>query len=470
MLEKLRSVAPVEAAKLLPFQSTLAPAPTGFAFLGAGIWFWTIELAVGWETSRTPLLAGAAVLLTASIYLLRLRALPWLAQVFLASAGLHWLASYGNLIGLHAAPPVWNPLVLLASTLALGHWWQWRRATGTDPRVRAWGAAELDAVFAVILLNFWLRQHTPWENAGWMAEAALLSMVILGYGVVTRYQALAEAGQLLLGASVWNFVRQWDHPWRGAGAERWLALSPLLAVLAALVVGRRFAPPGVLDRGPLGRIARVYEIAATLLFLAWAERYLPLAVQPASLALAGAAVFAVGCVYRTIRWQILSAVPTVFGLGVFLFENTADRQNWLGLTTAVILAGQQQFGKRWLANDAPAWFPAKAQGTLMTAAVLCAWAFLTARMERLEGSAFTLAASWALFAPLVFAAGLVLHERVYRWLGLLVLAATLGHIVLFDICQLDTLGKAISFFVLGLVVLGVGFFYVRFQSKFRDLL
>ena len=51
-----------------------------------------------------------------------------------------------------------------------------------------------------------------------------------------------------------------------------------------------------------------------------------------------------------------------------------------------------------------------------------------------------------------------------------ILAATLGHIVLFDIGQLDTLGKAISFFVLGLVVLGVGFFYVRFQSKFRDLL
>ena len=193
------------------------------------------------------------------------------------------------MLGLRVAPPVWNPLVLLASTLALGHWWQWRRATGAEPRGRAWGAAELDAVLAVVLLNFWLRQHTPWGDVGWMAEAALLSMVILGYGVLTRYRALAEAGQLLLAASVWNFIRQWDHPWSGAGAERWLALGPLMATLAALVVGRRFAPPGTLDRGALGRIARIYEIAAILLFLAWAERYVPPAVQPALLTLAGAA-------------------------------------------------------------------------------------------------------------------------------------------------------------------------------------
>ena len=65
---------------------------------------------------------------------------------------------------------------------------------------------------------------------------------------------------------------------------------------------------------------------------------------------------------------------------------------------------------------------------------------------------------------------MILRERVYRWLGLLILAATLGHIILFDVSHLDSLGRAISAFALGLVVLGMGFFYNRFQSKFRDLL
>ena len=63
-----------------------------------------------------------------------------------------------------------------------------------------------------------------------------------------------------------------------------------------------------------------------------------------------------------------------------------------------------------------------------------------------------------------------MRERVYRWLGLIVLAVTLGHIVLFDLSRLDSLGRAISSFVLGLVVLGMGFIYNRYHAKFRDFL
>ncbi len=304
-----------------------------------------------------------------------------------------------------------------------------------------------------------------------MAEAAGLSLVVLGYGLATRYRALAAAGQLLLAASILRFVERWDHPWWGVGTERWLALSPLLAMLASLVIGRRFSAAGRFDQGWPGRLAAVYELVAMGLFLAWVSRYVPVEGRFALWCLGGAAVFALGAVYRRKRWLVLSVLPTVAALIAFWFvEESLVRRHILGLIGALVLAGQQQFGKRRLGKAAGALFPARAQAALMTAAVFCAWAFVTARTERWQGSAFTVAASWSLFAPLVFAAGLLLHERVYRWLGLIVLAATLGHIVLFDISQLDTLGKAISFFALGLVVLGVGFFYVRFQSKFRDLL
>ena len=455
------------------FAQAQALAPWWFAVLGSAAWFWTIENAVSNEVERAPLMAGAALLLTASIYVLRVKALPWIAQIFLFSAGLYWLANRSVWTLLETMPPVWNTSLVLGSTLALGHWWQWQRTTTNASRLTGWvkAPAVADALLAVVLLGVWLHPHAPWGDAGWMAEAALLSLALLGYGLLTRYRALAAAGQLLLLVSVVQFFNQWDRPWDGAGAERWLALVPLAAILATLAIGRRSAPAGGFDQGWLGRIAVVYEGVALVLFLFWVGRYVPPAVRFPLLVLGGALIFGLGCLSRVRRWLVLSIVPTVAALCVFwLVDDSIERRSWLALAGALLLAAQQQFGKRWLKEDAPAWFPAKAQGALMTAAVCCAWAFLTARMERWEGSAFTLAASWSLFAPLVLAAGLVLRERVYRWLGLLILAATLGHIVLFDLSGLDSLGRAISSFALGLVVLGMGFFYNRYHSKIRDLL
>ena len=456
-----------------PFDQMLAEVPPCFALLGSAVCFWMIERPVTAEVGRAPLLAGAAVLLTASVYVLRVRALPFLAQVYLTAAHVHWMAAYvfGDWNRWRPMPPVWNPLALLACTLALGHWWQWRQTTDGALRHRWRDFALLDAAWTVSLLYFFLRPHRPGPDAVWMAEAAGLSLTVLAYGICTRYRTLAAAGQALLAMSVVHFFNQWDHAWPGGGMERFLALSPLLTILLTLAVGRRLLPAHSFDQGRPGLMNTLYELLALVLFLFWTERYVPRSCQFALLTLAGALVFALGCRCREKRWELLSAVPTGVGLLIFfLIEETPERQDWLGLAGAAILAGQQQFGKRWLEEDAPAYFPARAQAALITAAVLCAWAFLTARMARWEGSAFTLAASWSLFASLVFATGIFLRERVYRWLGLLILAATLGHIILFDISQLDSLGRAISSFVLGLVVLGMGFFYNRFQSKFRDLL
>ena len=471
LIKKFRGQASAEGGAAAAFGRSLAPVPAFCGFLGAAAWFWTIEQSAHGRAEGVLWLAGGALLLTALVYSLRVQALPWYAQGYLLVACLLRLGDHHLPFSASDLLPAWNQLALLATVLAIGHWWQWRRTTDGPWRYAGGEVAVWDALLAVGLLNHWLGASLSNEDARWMAESAGLSLVVLGYGLATRYRALAAAGQLLLAGSIWCFVLQWDHSWLGVGPERWLALAPLLAMLAALVIARRSAPAGRVDQGWPGRIVTVYEVVATLLFIAWVSRYVPENGRFALYCLGGGAVFALGCVYRHKRWLVLSAIPTGVALMVFwAAEGSSGHRHWLTLVGVLVLAGQQQFGKRSLQKDAPTWFPAKAQAVLITAAVFCAWAFVTARMERWEGSAFTLAASWALFAPLVFAAGLLLHERVYRWLGLVVLAATLGHIVLFDISQLDTLGKAISFFALGLVVLGIGFFYVRFQSKFRDLL
>ncbi len=104
-----------------------------------------------------------------------------------------------------------------------------------------------------------------------------------------------------------------------------------------------------------------------------------------------------------------------------------------------------------------------------TLGTLCGWCYVSYHLTLLPGSAFNLAARWSLYAAAVFGVGLALHERVYRWLGLFILVATLGRVVFIDVWQLDSMERALSFLTLGLVLLALGFFYTRFGAKIRDM-
>jgi uncharacterized membrane protein len=108
--------------------------------------------------------------------------------------------------------------------------------------------------------------------------------------------------------------------------------------------------------------------------------------------------------------------------------------------------------------------------TAMVLGTLCGWCYVSQHLTLFSGSAFNIAARWSLYAAAVFAIGLALRERTYRWVGLLILVATLGRVALFDIWQIDLLERALSLLTLGLVLLGIGFFYTRFGAKVRDLL
>ena len=70
----------------------------------------------------------------------------------------------------------------------------------------------------------------------------------------------------------------------------------------------------------------------------------------------------------------------------------------------------------------------------------------------------------------LFACGIVLRERVYRWVGLAILAAALGRVVLFDVWKLETLYRVLSFMALGVVLLVLGFIYNKYAEKIRQWL
>jgi uncharacterized membrane protein len=83
---------------------------------------------------------------------------------------------------------------------------------------------------------------------------------------------------------------------------------------------------------------------------------------------------------------------------------------------------------------------------------------------------FYLTASWSLLALVLFGVGLLLRERMYRWVGLGVLACTLRRVVIFDVWKLETTYRILSFMALGIVLLVLGFIYSKYQEKIREWL
>jgi len=70
----------------------------------------------------------------------------------------------------------------------------------------------------------------------------------------------------------------------------------------------------------------------------------------------------------------------------------------------------------------------------------------------------------------VFAAGFALRERMYRWLGLAVLAGALARVVFLDVWQLALAYRVLAFMALGVVLIVLGYIYTRWQDKIREWL
>ncbi len=81
-----------------------------------------------------------------------------------------------------------------------------------------------------------------------------------------------------------------------------------------------------------------------------------------------------------------------------------------------------------------------------------------------------LTAGWSGLALVLFTCGIVLRERVYRWLGLGILACALGRVFLFDVWKLHTLYRILSFMALGIVLLVLGFIYNKYEEKIKEWL
>jgi len=373
---------------------------------------------------------------------LRKRLLEFRIQAYaLASAGA--VASGYLYIADHSQPP-WIGLALTlaaAYTCALRSRWNSGALAEPESSMLAGGASAATAALAAILI---------WNTvpAGYVAMAwILLALVLFEAGNRTlprELRTMSWAVAALGGAAlVWTHA---DQFFKFTYVEVWA--SYLVASLAAWAMAGRAAwlPPANLSARERSAFADIMSAAGAFAAMAFLWLVLP---DPAV----------------SMAWAALGvAVSELFGLA-----GTAV----LALTVARTLAFD-------LGNDGR---------VLSTSPVIAALYFMAYRLSGRLGRAYLWTAS-ATVAALLYAsvsgglftvalgleglallgAGFGLRERILRLQGLALLLACILKLFVYDLRNLETVYRILSFIVLGLIMLCVSWIYTRFREHIRRLL
>ena len=313
-----------------------------------------------------------------------------------------------------------------------------------DPRAAWFVALALVSGAAVMRHEVSLANHAPALAAAAMLAAFLAPLHGLG--------ELALLGQSYLAFALYESAPGW---WR-----------PLIILAAAVSMNDWWLRQKSL---PISEFARLgirlaYIVAALWIFLPWTSGYI--ADRWQFLFLNGVALALFLWAILTKNWLRLAVAGLLALIGAWNFLFGAMHA-WPDLAAIFILLAAQQIGKRFAPSAEQ--FSALAQNAMIGTGVLCLWVYVTRAVGRGEWIFYTTVA-WSALGGAVLAGGFVLRERVYRYAGLLILGCALGRIVFIDVWQLETLSRAVSFIVLAVVLLALGFAYNKFAARLREWL
>jgi len=438
----------------------LRAAPTYFSAFA--LMLWSLAIWQNVSSSHRPAAYALMVLAcVASIHVLRLRELALLAQLLLPAAALLFIV---YLQSADAAELWWAYASVGGVALALVHWWQRQRVVELGTEGRHAGQVLMAIVFAGVT-GLWLEPLCNPES--WLLATSGLVLVLTAYGLLTRNGIIALVGQGFAAAAVISFLLH-----AGSGNLTWLAaLAPLLSLGALAVGGQRWSVsradslPGIASQ--VQPLARWYGRLAMALLAWWLFQYADVQELVWSYTAMGTVAFVLSGVIKhrdLLRFAIVLHGCAVLGLLYQLSSETAVY--WPNFVSVLAWMALQQAARRQAER-----FPGSAliHNTAMIVAGIALWS-LGSRWVMQGFSGFYLTAGWSLYAFGVFALGIALRERIYRWIGLAVLGAALGRVAIFDVWKLDTLYRILSFFALGLVLLVLGFIYNKYQERIRQWL
>jgi len=397
--------------------------------------------------------AGVAALLTASIYVLRMPEVTYGAQAFALAAAGAWLieAAKHNL----SLTPLLTTVALLG---ALMHWWSRQRIVPMDAHLKI-GTEAFYALGTTGVLLLWTLIRFPEKES--LLTLPVGALCLLAYAFITRAWPLAISSQFFSLATILAMVLDLSEPGSWWQITASLALFVSQAILIQACAHR--APADVVEH--IRTYAQMLRVAALLIGLGIIQVYVPEPWQFLVFSALAFGLFVVGI--RLAPGELLAAAALASAMAAWhfiprnLFSGELRPTDFIGLGLILVA---QQIGKR--SPRAATVFNSHLQGLLIILGLLGLW-LVTGRWVATVQSGFLLTVAWSLFALLTFGAGVALRERLYRWIALGVLALAIGRLFLFDVWQLDTIFRILSFLVLGAVLLALGFLYNRLAGLIR---
>ena len=388
--------------------------------------------------------------------------LALIGQAFSAVAAIIFL---GQLAG-PGVPSLAQSIPVWLAFLGLIHW----SVDGRGPLAGKEGRAFFEWPFALVLVISLLRLVV--EHAGFLERVSyyspgLLALALLLYGYRMRIPSLAILSQ---GYHLFAAV---EIGLRATGQEPWLlALVPLVLLLCNIVLADllfRSADPDSRSQKALDGIATglcFLRILALYFFWDFVFGHLPEIWQAPAFALAALILHTLAIRHKDIQRFTFGLILLGASAALVLLRDAWDSNPaWQIYLTALVPLVVQQLTRRkgGLAAEHLIYHLA-----LSTSSVGLVWLVLSLEVDAI-GQGFYLTASWTLLGALVFAAGWFLRERIYRLMSLALITAALARLLVVEVWTLESIGRIITFILIGVVLLSLGFVYTRYQDKLRRI-
>lgn len=296
----------------------------------------------------------------------------------------------------------------------------------------------------------------PAQAPAWVA---LVGLGFFGVGLVFREPILMVLAQIPV-------LFAWRGCLYGLPDGRWTSWVVIMVMLVLSGVSGRLAGSGGLAPG-WRRAGLLHRVLASVLGFCWFLQHLPAYCQGGVFATVGVGIVLLGVRFGTV-WDVRTGFAWV-GLGWLAFvwrrHGLSDPfQRWCDLLAACSPAVLFHLGRR--VQRVPV-LDVRVQRFLGIWAVAGVSLWVTRGAQDLSGGSFLLSVTWGLLALGFVGLGVALGESTYRRGGLALLGLAIARVVFVDVWELSTPYRILSFLVLGVVLLVLGFAYNRWEDRIR---
>ncbi len=314
--------------------------------------------------------------------------------------------------------------------------------------------ASAGALFAMMLV--WLKLPAPVVALVWTALGLAL-FEIGAHFALARFRLLAH----FIAAAVCIRLFAFDFTAFGDGLHityRTFTILPILASQYCVLWRNQRANTSEWERAA----SRLYLYASAILFLVLARFELGRTLAVVAWSLFGLALYEIGQLRKLadLRWQSYALALLTFWFATGMLAGNQPRI----LAPCVVIAClycAQLLAPRNTGEGIERY--ARAFYSLFATLLLAILLFY-------EVSGGTLTVAWAAEALALLGVGFPLRDRVQRLSGLTLFLICVLKLFLYDLRELETMQRILSFIVLGLILVGVSWMYTRFRDRIQRYL